>query len=48
MQWPKVERVYLRRKFPQTANMDNAKYVPPHLREGEKTNLEIQRMKEGM
>ena len=47
MQWPKVERVYLRQRFPLTANMDNTKYVPPHLREGEKTNLEIQRLKEG-
>lgn len=26
---PKVERVYLRRRFPQIANVDNTKYVPP-------------------
>ena len=27
--------------------MDNTKYVPPHLCEGEKSNVEMQRMKEG-
>ena len=36
MQWPKVERVYSRRRFPQAANTNNTKYVPPHFREEEK------------
>jgi len=47
MQWPKVKRVYLRRRFPQTGNTNNTKYVPPHLHEGNKTNFEMHIMKEG-
>ena len=45
--WSKPERVYSRRRFPQSANIDNTKYVPSHLCEGEKSNVEIQRMREG-
>ena len=43
----KSERVYLRQRFPQSENIDNPKYIPPHLREEDKSNMEIQRMREG-
>lgn len=46
IQWPKVGRVYSRRRFSQTSNTNNTKYVLRHLCEGEKTNLEMQRIKE--
>ena len=47
LSWSKPKRVYSRRRFPQSTNVDNIKYVPPHLREGDKSNMEIQRMREG-
>jgi len=43
---PKVEKVYSRRRIPETSDMENTKYVPSHLRGG-KSNLEMQRIKEG-
>ena len=33
--------------MPQSVNMNNTRYVPPHRREGEKFYMEIQRIQEG-
>ena len=45
--WSKVEKTYSRRRTPQYVDAKNSRYVPPHRREDEKSNVEAQRIKEG-
>ncbi len=42
-----TEKTYVRRRTPQYADAKNTRYVPPHRREDEKSNVEMQRIKEG-
>ena len=43
----KPEKVYSRRRFPQSENVVDTTYVPVHPREDEKSSLEKQRIREG-
>ena len=45
--WSKAEKTYSRRRIPQYMDSNNTRFVPPHRREDEKSNVEMQRIKEG-
>ena len=45
--WSTVEKAYARRRIPQYVDSNNTRYVPSHHREDEKSNVEMQRIKEG-
>ena len=45
--WSTGEKAYARQRIPQYVDSNNTRYVPPHRHEDEKSNVEMQRIKEG-